>query len=53
MKAVGGTSEKSGRCDLRVNGAKRTDFDRIVQFESISFRVQAQGFMGLFLPFGS
>jgi hypothetical protein len=34
-------------------GAKRTDFDRIVHFESISFLVQAQGFMVLFLPFGS
>jgi len=52
VNAVFWTTEKR-HCDLRVNGAKETDFDRIVQFESISFRVQAQGFIGLFLPFGS
>jgi hypothetical protein len=38
---------------LAVVGNPWSDFDHIVHFESISFLVQAQGFMVLFLPFGS
>jgi hypothetical protein len=41
------------RYDERARRAYEATLNETVHFESISFLVQAQGFMVLFLPFGS
>jgi hypothetical protein len=44
---------RSTGVDARARRAYEATLNETVHFESISFLVQAQGFMVLFLPFGS